>query len=354
MIDAKAPSSPMAAFAFNKDSEAPAALDLRSCAIDVCGLWETQKNGLKRLKTAQGMLRRGDVVQAARAMEALLDEAHSRQGNAEHPDSRAARKAVVDWIVHQVQGVPKRTTFERLASYGRFFWGYLERTPLYHAYFECRKAVLEQVPGRLFVDLVGLQTGICSMGFAYGAPTLGALADGRKEKGRGHFARIGLNDGVWSVIEKNKEAHAFVRAALALEQKLATIDSSAMPPPILIEEEAAETMKAMVEPVIRGFNGGPQFIVSRGGQRMRLHLKIARHGSGAKTCGDDPHVWRKNRHGLFHAIEDVVFLRFKPFADKSGDTLDWGTFEQLHWHLDPVNPSHRQHRRMFKKAWSVA
>lgn len=331
------------------ENEEKTTLDLRGCAIEVCGLWESAKKSLKQKRNQRGLIGRSSIVEAARSLESKVMDYIYQDIVLEHKDAMSARLAVVDWIVHQAGNLPKKVKWKNLSLFSRFMWGYLENTSLYAVYFKLRKESPQSTPGRQSIDLAKNQSGVCWIGFAYGAPTLGAMNKSRNEKGRGKFNRMGLNDAIWSVLEKNTEARAFLGMMKRVENALFSNPLNTNPAPVVVDDEVASEVIDMVRPIVEGKRGGPQFIVSKDGVRMRLFLKLSRNGAGSETLGSDPMWWRRTRYGLFHAVEDIYFLNFIPSNSASDRHPRWGTFDQLHWHLDPVDLAHRKHNQFFAK-----
>lgn len=333
----------------------PPPLDLRGCAIDVCNAWEKVKEPLKLQRNSRGLLRRSDVVRAARGLHSQVTVSAWGSERAEHPDMLAGRLAVVDWIAHAAAHLPKRLTVKTLGLLSRFLWGYLERTALYAVYFKARQANPGQAPARQAAEPTR-KPGMCSIGFAYGAPTLSAfLPQGKGKKGRGKFSRIGLDDEFWQILAKNKEGNALLaltqaQAKQAQAQARRKEGDASSPAPVSIDEDTAQRLQALVDPLLQGQQGGPQFIVTRPRQpAMRLHLQLTREpGGSAKSLGDDPLAWRRSRYGLFDAIESMVLRNFVPHAQSlaKGQT-DWGTFERLHWYLAPIDRTARRHAQIF-------
>lgn len=333
-------------------SGAPVAphLDKRDCAIFVCAIWSEVNATLLKHVDSRGLVRRSDVVRGARSIENRLETVpRPASRGMEHPDTRAACLAAVDWISHAAGRLSKRSSTVRLRDMDRFFWGYIENTALFDHFFTSRKANLDQRPaspkGFLPSGQKMTPEGICHMGFAYGTPTLGALFDKtRSGRGRGILPRIGLNDSIWDVLAMNKDARKFVSLA-----NLVPSANDLGPDVYLLSEDLAGQTKALVTDVIAGKEGGPQFIVDRGeGRRMRLSLKVApERGFSAQSHNTNPDAWRRCRYGLFQSIEDCMQRNFEPLREATPGDEAWGKYERLHWHLSAIPSNARTHAQMF-------
>ena len=334
-------------------------LDERGAAIDVCDVWGQATRSLKSMANSRGLIKRSRLVGIARSLHSqVIKPSHVRPGVEEHTDMLAARLATADWIVHTVSSERKFIGIKGAATLNRFFWGYLERTALFDAYFQLRRSnpLVTPSPAVVAAQATEAGAGLCHVGFTYGSPTLGALFDRARDgsrhrlRGRGKFSVIGINDSYWQVLHKNKAAHAFLALGFDFDLLQQAHAKTSSPPAglVIIDDEMAARVLAMMTPIADGIDAGPQFIVARNrNQKFRLQLRLARErGFTQKSYGDDPLAWRRRRANLFDAIETCVMRNFVP-SEATGSS--WGTFEHFHWYLTAVPNDARRNEELFEQ-----
>lgn len=304
-------------------------LDCRSEAITVCALWDAALDRAVRASVGKfGLVRTSHLVAAARCLEPQV-----AQKKPEHPDAHAARLACIDWIAYKVSGGPAIRSKKSVQYLSRFFWGYLEGTTEFVAYFEARKNG-QRLTGTPIVPLP--ITRQCSVGCAYGAPTLASLSVGTGgQRGRGQWPAIFIDDKAYAVLAKNKSASTLMHLSSLPNRELRDEQG-------VLKDKIADALisiSALDNPV-----AWPKFVVQRAGEpRQVLHLAIGRRGSGVQSLAEDKHRWLKVKHGLFEALSERQLCNF------ISDEVDgkWGSFEQLLWHLTVAPKNARKQSAMF-------
>lgn len=91
-------------------------------------------------------------------------------------------------------------------------------------------------------------------------------------------------------------------------------------------------------------NDWPAFLVQRAGEpRQVLHLARGRRGAGRRDLGTDPLWWRRVQTSLAEALTERQRWNFTS-KDPAGE---WGSFEQLLWHLTLAPEGARTQRALF-------
>lgn len=313
----------------DEPSDRAPVLSHRNEAVRVCNWWSSAIERLKSPSNRAGFLSRSVLLARVDALEGrALSFAPPA---AEHPEARAARLAVVDWIRMTVRQRPKHLRMKSVQFLNRFFWGDVEHTEAYGRFFDLRCGRRGATPR----DPAAPRG--CFVGFAYGAPSMLAMVSGTAgaPRGRGAMRSLGIDNQFWAVHAKNRAG-----------QKLASMVLSQDHSRRLNEQEATQVLELLQRPLL-GLPGGPQFIVQRGkGPRMRLGLRRSRsEGLSARSAIqlDGMKALQQYRLGLFELVPMVLFTDFTPTTADG----EWGTFERLEWFLEPVPPAARRHSQLF-------
>lgn len=309
-------------------------LDFRSEAITACGAWALARNQfLKDGAPFMGLVRRSKLMAVARSLAPTMQ---SQPGCAEHVDAISARLACIDWISYTISRCPALLSKKNANYLDRFFWGYLERTSEFDVFFEARKQGLALTTPKAKA-LTPLITRQCFIGCAYGAPTLAAMIRGTGGiKGRGKYHSIFIDDMAYAVLAKNGAGAQL----LQMEYTGAGLRRNADG---VLDQDVADKLLALVDERLPA-SKWPAFIVQRAGQpRMALHLMPGRRGNANADLAADPLWWRRIRGSLLDVVTETRMREFRPNADGA----NWGTFEQILWHLTPVPGNARTHIQFF-------
>jgi len=307
-------------------------LDFRTEAITACGAWSQARDRfIKNGDTYMGLVRRARLIAVARALD---PEMKSDPGRPEHIDAHCARLACVDWITYTIGRRPALFTKKSARFLDRFIWGYLERTSEFFAFFEARKNGLILASPKSKIQLLSRQ---CHVGCTYGAPTLASLMHGTGGvKGRGKYPVIFIDDSAYAVLAKN----AAGAQLLQMEYTGAGLQRNESG---VLNQNVAEKLLALVDPALSATDW-PAFVVQRGGQpRLTLHLAPGRRGHAKSDLVDDPNWWRRTPGSLLEVITETRRHEFRANSEET----NWGTFEQLLWHLTPVSGSARRYAEFF-------
>ena len=323
----------------SKPSDKSLATDHRGAAITTCAMWSRAKSEIKCNR--RGLYSRSRLITCAQTLQTKLTAHFDAAASTVDAGTQAAHRATADWILETVR--KQKRYLRNINHLERFFWGYLERTASYADFFRARLAHENSNPAR---SVSGVQP--CMVGFAYGAPSLGALADGSglkrgwtQMRGRGRDNSIGINDQFWSILAKNKEAHYL----LALASKRITAEPGDL---------SMASTKLQLLGVKHGLQGGPQFIVQRAGMpRMRLHLRFGKFRGSATSRKHFDEISnqppRQQDGNPFHLIEDLLIENFVESENQHHRVPEdrWGQYDHLCWCLEPVSKTARRNSQLF-------